>query len=165
MASRVRDQRSAGLLVWRGGPAAPEFLLVHPGGPFWARRDAGAWSVPKGLIDAGEDPLAAARREFLEEVGIALPIDLAIGDTARLADRRLKSGKTVLCWLVKADLELTGFRSNTFEMEWPRGSGRRITVPEVDRVAYVGTAEALVKILDYQRGFIEEAAARIGGGS
>jgi predicted NUDIX family NTP pyrophosphohydrolase len=160
LASRVRDQQSAGLLVWRAGPAGPQFLLAHPGGPFWARRDAGAWSIPKGLIDAGEDPLAAARREFVEEVGIELP-DLA--DVTRLADRRLKSGKTVLAWLAGADLDLAGFRSNTFELEWPRASGRRITVPEVDRVAWFGAAEALQKILDYQRGFIEEAVARIAG--
>ena len=156
MALRPRDQRSAGLLVWRAGPAGPEFLLAHPGGPFWARRDAGAWTIPKGLIDEGEDPLAAARREFLEEVGID-----AAGDFVRLADRRLKSGKTVLAWLVEADLDLAGFHSNTFEMEWPRGSGRRISVPECDRAAYFSEAEALVKVLEYQRGFIEEAAARI----
>jgi predicted NUDIX family NTP pyrophosphohydrolase len=159
LASRVRDQHSAGLLVWRAGPAGPQFLLVHPGGPFWARRDAGAWSIPKGLIDAGEDPLAAARREFTEEVGIEL--DLPAGDFTRLTDRRLKSGKTVLAWLTRADLDLAGFASNSFELEWPRGSGRRITVPEVDRVAWFGAAEALEKILDYQRGFIEEAVARI----
>ena len=159
MAVRVRDQKSAGLLVWRPGPVMPAFLLAHPGGPFWARRDAGAWSIPKGLIDAGEDALVAARREFREEVGIEVPADAAC---TRLADRRLKSGKTVMAWLLEADLDLAGFASNSFDMEWPRGSGRRITVPEVDRVAYFGAAEALAKIIDYQRGFIEEALVRIG---
>ena len=158
MAARTRDQRSAGLLVWRTGPAGPAFLLAHPGGPFWARRDAGAWTIPKGLIDAGEDPLAAARREFFEEIGIEVT-----GAFETLADRRLKSGKTVVAWLVEADLDLASFRSNSFEMEWPRGSGRRITAPECDRAAYFGEAEALVKVLEYQRGFIEEAAARIAG--
>jgi len=158
LAIRPRDQRSAGLLVWRAGPAGPEFLLAHPGGPFWARRDAGAWTIPKGLIDAGEDPLAAARREFLEEIGIEVT-----GAFEPLADRRLKSGKTVLAWLVEADLDLAGFHSNSFEMEWPRNSGRRITVPECDRAAYFAEAEALAKILDYQRGFVEEAMARISG--
>ena len=158
MASRARDQRSAGLLVWRSGRAGPEFLLAHPGGPFWARRDAGAWTIPKGLIDAGEDPLSAARREFLEEVGIE-----AAGDFAPLAERRTKTGKTVLAWLVEADLDLAAFRSNSFEMEWPRGSGRSIVVPECDRATYFGVPEALVKILDYQRGFIEEAVARLSG--
>ncbi|HEY1425132.1 MAG TPA: NUDIX domain-containing protein [Caulobacteraceae bacterium] len=158
MPVRVRDQISAGLLVWRAGDAEPQFLLAHPGGPFWARRDAGAWTIPKGLIGDGEDPLAAARREFVEEIG--LEVD---GDFVRLADRRLKSGKTVLCWLVAADLDLSGFRSNTFELEWPPRSGRRITAPECDRAAYFPLPEALVKILDYQRGFIEDAAARISG--
>ena len=158
MAARTRDQRSAGLLVWRTGPAGPAFLLAHPGGPFWARRDAGAWTIPKGLIDAGEDPLAAARREFFEEIGIEVT-----GAFETLADRRLKSGKTVVAWLVEADLDLASFRSNSFEMEWPRGSGRRITAPECDRAAYFGEAQALVKVLEYQRGFVEEAAARIGG--
>ena len=161
MASRIRDQKSAGLLVWRQGPAGPEFLLAHPGGPFWARRDAGAWSIPKGLIGDGEDPLAAARREFREEVG--LEVDAA-SDFMRLSDRRLKSGKTVLAWLVEADLDLADFRSNTFELEWPRGSGRRIAVPECDRAAYFAAPEALAKILDYQRGFVEEAVARLNGG-
>jgi len=87
------------------------------------------------------------------------------GDVTRLADRRLRSGKTVMCWLVEADLDLAGFRSNTFEVEWPRGSGRRITAPECDRAAYFPTGEALTKILAYQRGFIDEAAERLSGAS
>jgi predicted NUDIX family NTP pyrophosphohydrolase len=156
LARAARDQRSAGLLVWRKGGSGLEFLLAHPGGPFWARRDAGAWSIPKGLIDEGEDPLAAARREFAEETGLSVD-----GEFVRLADRRLKSGKTVACWLVEGDLDLAGFRSSTFQMEWPRGSGRLITAPECDRAAYFGAGEALVKILDYQRGFIEEAVGRL----
>ena len=151
-------EKSAGVLVFRRVDEGVEFLLAHPGGPFWARRDAGAWSIPKGLIDDGEDPLAAARREFAEETGLAVT-----GDFARLADRKLKSGKTVLAWLVEADLDLAGFRSNTFEMEWPRGSGRRITAPECDRAAYFQTASALAKIIAYQRGFIEEAVALLSG--
>jgi len=159
LATRVRDQKSAGLLVWRDAPAGPQFLLAHPGGPFWAKRDAGAWSIPKGLIGDGEDPLAAARREFLEEVGIELPA----ADLVRLGDRRLKSGKTVIAWLANADLDLSAFRSNTFEMEWPPRSGRRIVAPECDRAAYFAAPEALVKILDYQRGFIEEAVSRLSG--
>jgi predicted NUDIX family NTP pyrophosphohydrolase len=158
LANRIRDQKSAGLLVWRRGAAGPEFLLAHPGGPFWARRDAGAWSIPKGLIDEGEDPLAAARREFAEETGLAVS-----GAFIRLVDRRLKSGKTVLAWLVEADLDLTGFCSNSFEMEWPRGSGRRITAPECDRAAYFDAEAALAKVIAYQRGFIEEAAALVSG--
>ena len=99
---------------------------------------------------------AAARREFSEETGLAVE-----GDFTPLADRRLKSGKTVMCWLVEADLDLAGFCSNTFQMEWPRGSGRTITAPECDRAGYFRTGEALEKIIAYQRGFIEEAAARL----
>jgi predicted NUDIX family NTP pyrophosphohydrolase len=149
------SNRSAGLLVVRRGQAGPQFLLVHPGGPFWARKDAGAWSIPKGLMDAGEDELPAAIREFEEEVGIAVG-----GDFTPLAPLRQKSGKTVLAWLVEADLDLSAFRSNTFELEWPPRSGRRIQVPEVDRAAYFDPAEALAKILPGQRGFIEEALER-----
>jgi predicted NUDIX family NTP pyrophosphohydrolase len=151
-----RGRRSAGLLVWRRGQAGPEYLLVHPGGPFWARRDEGVWSVPKGLVGDGEDALAAAIREFQEEVGL----EVAGGFTA-LAPLKQKSGKVVACWLVEADLDLSGFRSNTFELEWPPRSGRSIEVPECDRAAYLGAPEALAKILPGQRGFIEEAGRRI----
>ena len=126
----VRDQKAPG--CWSGGRArrvrsSCSRTRADRSGP---RRDAGAWSIPKGLIDDGEEPLAAARRELREEVG--LEVD-ATGDFVRLADRRLKSGKTVLAWMVGADLDLAQFRSNSFELEWPRGSGRRIVVPECDR--------------------------------
>ena len=145
-------RRSAGLLVFRRRRGAIEFLLVHPGGPFWRNRDRGAWSIPKGLVGESEDELAAARREFEEELGLAAP-----GDVVRLADRRQGRGKTVLCWLVEADLDLAGFRSNSFPMTWPRGSGRTIAVPECDRAAYFPADVALGKILKGQRGFIAEA--------
>ncbi len=147
--------RSAGVLVCRGGPAGPEFLLVHPGGPFWKNRDDGAWSIPKGLVDAGEDELTAARREFREETGLVVD-----GGFVRLAEQRQKSGKLVVCFLAEADLDLTAFRSNTFELEWPPRSGRTIVVPECDRAAYFPTSAALLKILPGQRGFIEEATRR-----
>jgi predicted NUDIX family NTP pyrophosphohydrolase len=140
------------LLVFRARPAGAEFLLVHPGGPFWVRRDVGAWSIPKGLIEEGEDELAAAVREFTEEVGIPVA-----GRFFRLPDRRQKAGKLVLCWMVEADLDLAAFRSNTFEMEWPPRSGRLIRVPECDRAEYFPIDEALAKILLAQRGFIEDA--------
>jgi predicted NUDIX family NTP pyrophosphohydrolase len=149
-----RGQKSAGLLVARRGADGPQFLLAHPGGPFWARRDEGAWSIPKGLIDDGEDALAAARREFREETGLAVD-----GDFVRLADLRQKSGKLVMCWLLEADLDLAGFCSNTFELAWPRGSGRTLIVPECDRAAYFDAPSALAKILPGQRGFIEQALA------
>ena len=150
---------SAGVLAFRETAAGPEFLLVHPGGPYWANRDNGAWSVPKGLIDEGEDAEAAARREFTEETGLAVG-----GELVPLAPRRQRSGKMVLCWLAKADLDLTRFASNSFEMEWPRRSGRKIAIPECDRAAYFAADVALEKILPGQRGFIEEAARLIAGG-
>jgi predicted NUDIX family NTP pyrophosphohydrolase len=157
--ARGRGQKSAGLLVFRRsrGADGPEFLLVHPGGPFWARRDEGVWSIPKGLIDAGEDELVAAAREFREETGLAVG-----GEFVRLADLRQKSGKLVICWLIEADLDLTGFHSNTFELAWPPGSGRTLVVPECDRAEYFPAEVALRKILPGQRGFIDEALGRIG---
>ncbi len=151
-------QRSAGLLVFRRRDGGLEFLLAHPGGPFWAKRDDGAWSIPKGLADDGEDLLAAARREFLEETGLNVE-----GEFVRLADLRQKSGKVVSGWLVEADLDLSAFCSNTFELAWPRGSGRTLTVPECDRAEYFPAEAALRKILPGQRGFIEEAMAKLDG--
>ncbi|HVN01139.1 MAG TPA: NUDIX domain-containing protein [Caulobacteraceae bacterium] len=155
-ADKTRD-RSAGLLVFRRTASGPEFLLAHPGGPYWRGRDEGAWSIPKGLISSGEDEMAAARREFAEETGLDPPG----APYVRLTDRRQRGGKLVLCWLVEADLSLEGFRSNTFELEWPPRSGRTISVPECDDARYLATEDALRKILAGQRGFIEEAVARI----
>ena len=156
-ARSTRSAKSAGLLVFRTTRVGPEFLLVHPGGPFWRSRDDGAWSIPKGLVDPGEDELAAAEREFSEETGLAPPA----GPYQRLTDLRQKSGKTVLCWLVLGDLDLAGFRSNTFELEWPRGSGRRAAWPDCDRAAYFSTELAMQKVLAGQAGFIAEAAQRL----
>jgi predicted NUDIX family NTP pyrophosphohydrolase len=147
---------SAGLLAYRGAPDGPEFLLVHPGGPFWKNRDAGAWSIPKGLIEPGEDALAAAIREFREEVGLEIG-----GDCVRLADQRQASGKLILCWMLEADLDLTGFCSNSFELAWPPRSGRTIRVPECDRAAYFPARLALKQLLPGQRGFIREAITRL----
>lgn len=154
---------SAGLLVWRRGQDGIEFLLAHPGGPLWAKRDDGAWMIPKGEIDANEDPLACARREFEEEVGQAVP-----GPFEPLTPIRQRGGKHVLCWLTEADLDLTSFRSNTFQMEWPRGSGRILEVPEIDKVAYWRAEAAATKILPSQAPLLVEALARksspAGGG-
>jgi predicted NUDIX family NTP pyrophosphohydrolase len=144
-------QVSAGLLVFRRAPAL-EFLLVHPGGPFWRGKDDGAWSIPKGLIDEGEDHLAAARREFAEETSLSVD-----GDFIPLTPLKQKSGKWVHAFLIEADLDLAGFRSNVFAMEWPRRSGRTIEVPEVDRAEWFGAESALTKILPGQAGFIREA--------
>lgn len=149
-------QVSAGILVWRPGPEGPELLLVHPGGPYWAKKDEAAWSIPKGLVDAGEDTYAAALREFAEELGHAVS-----GPAEELAPCRLPGGKLVHAWLVEADLDLTGLRSNTFEMEWPPRSGRRAAFPEVDRAAYWGAADALIRIHRGQRPLIEDALRRL----
>src|SRR5579872_7027106 len=156
----LRRATSAGLLVFRRRSAGPQFLLVHPGGPFWRRRDAGAWSIPKGLLEEGEDELRGALREFAEEVGLAV-----VGDFVRLAPLRQPGGRTVLCWLVEADLDLSGFRSNTFEMEWPPRSGRTLVAPECDRAEYFGADAALAKILPGQQGFIRQALQRLGDGA
>jgi predicted NUDIX family NTP pyrophosphohydrolase len=156
----IGRQRSAGLLVFRRRKRAPEFLLAHPGGPFWARKDAGVWSIPKGLVNDGEDDLAAARREFQEEVGI--PLD---GAFTALAEQKQKSGKRVACWMVEAELDLSQFHSNTFDMEWPPRSGRFISAPECDRAAYFAVDQALIKILEGQQGFIDEATRRLRAGA
>ena len=138
-------RRSAGLLLYRRPPAAPdglEVLLVHPGGPAWARRDLGAWSIPKGEYTDEEEALAAARREFQEEIGTAPPGDEAMD----LGEIRQKSGKLVRAWAIAGDLDASTVLSNTFEMEWPPRSGKRIEVPEVDRAEWFGLDEARAKI-------------------
>lgn len=150
-------QQSAGLLVYRRTQDGVEFLLAHPGGPFWKNRDDGAWSIPKGLIGEGEDVLAAARREFEEEVG-----QPAAGEVRALSPLRQRSGKRVHAFLVEADLNLDAFRSNLFEMEWPRHSGRTQAFPEIDRVGWFGPDQALVKILPGQAGFLLEAMTTLG---
>lgn len=134
--------RSAGLLLhrWRGEEL--EVLLVHPGGPAWTNRDAGAWSVPKGEYLDGEDPLAAARREFEEELGNPPPD----GEPAELGEIRQKSGKRVRAWAIPGDLDATQIHSNTFMFEWPPRTGRMIEIPEVDRAEWFGLAAAREKI-------------------
>ncbi len=134
--------RSAGILLHRTRNDALEVLLVHPGGPFWARRDAGVWSIPKGEHDDGEDPLAAARREFAEELGTPAPATAAID----LGEIRQKSGKVVHAWAVEGDLDAAGIHSNTVEIEWPPRSGRTLEIPEVDRAEWFGLTTAREKI-------------------
>jgi len=148
-------QISAGLLVYRRGDGL-EVLLGHPGGPFWARKDAGAWTIPKGLIDAGEDQLSAARREFKEETNLS-----ATGEMIALAPVNQKNGKTVYAFALEADLDLKDFTSNTFEMEWPPKSGRRQSFPEIDRIAYFTLTVAMEKIIPYQRPLLSELARRV----
>ena len=143
-------KRSAGILLYRRTPAI-EVLLVHPGGPFWAKKDLGAWSIPKGELDDGEDPRACARREFAEETGTALPD----GDLEDLGAVKLKSGKQVHAFAAEGDLDPETLLSNTFELEWPPRSGRHVQVPEVDRAAWFDLDEAAEKILEAQRVFLE----------
>jgi predicted NUDIX family NTP pyrophosphohydrolase len=148
---RCVPARSAGLLLYRSTPAGTEVLLAHPGGPFWARKDEGVWSVPKGEYEEGADALAAARREFGEETGLAIPD----GEPWPLGEVTQRGGKRVTAWALEGDLDLRGASSNTFEMEWPRGSGRLAEFPEVDRVEWMPLERASTKILPAQVPFLE----------
>jgi predicted NUDIX family NTP pyrophosphohydrolase len=132
-------------------------LLVHPGGPFWARKDLGAWSIPKGEYAEGEDPLAVARREFAEELG-AEPA----GDFWELGELVQPSRKVVTVWAVEGDFDVAGLKSNTFELEWPPKSGRKAQFPEVDRAEWFAPDQARQKILSGQREFIDRLMARVG---
>jgi predicted NUDIX family NTP pyrophosphohydrolase len=147
---------SAGLLLFRLGPSGLEVLLVHPGGPFFRGRDAGAWSIPKGEVGPGEDPLAAARREFAEEIGVA-----PAGPFLPLSPVVQKGGKRVHAWAVEGDLDPGTIRSNTVGMEWPPRSGRLIEFPEVDRAAFFPTGEATRRINPAQAALIVELASLI----
>ena len=142
---------SAGLLLYRHRGDALEVLIGHPGGPFWARKDDGAWSIPKGEYASGEDPWEAARREFDEEVGCPAPD----GPRLDLGTIKQPSGKMLTVFAVGADLDIGNFRSNTFTLEWPKGSGRLTQFPELDRVAWLPLAEAAVKLLKGHRIFLE----------
>lgn len=137
---------SAGLLLYRVREGAVEVFLVHPGGPFWAKKDLGVWSIPKGEIAEGEDPLEAARREFEEETGFRPE-----GVFCKLAPVRQRSGKTVYAWAVEGDCDPAAIRSDSFEMEWPPRSGRRQKYPEVDRAGWFDMGSANEKILEGQR--------------
>jgi predicted NUDIX family NTP pyrophosphohydrolase len=148
---------SAGILVYRRCRPRTEFLLGHPGGPLWVRKDAGAWMIPKGLIEPGEEAIEAARREFAEETGLQPP-----ALTHPLTPLRQAGGKTVLCWAAEGDLDLAGFEPGAFEMEWPPRSGRRARFPELDRLAFFKSAEALTQILPSQAPLIVETLRLLG---
>jgi predicted NUDIX family NTP pyrophosphohydrolase len=150
-----RSETSAGLVAFRRRDGL-EVLLAHPGGPFWTKRDNGAWTIPKGRIDAGSDLLGTARREFAEETGIA-----AEGEFVPLRPVRQKSGKLVHAWAIEADFDLTGFSSNSFELEWPPRSGRHQNFPEIDRIAYFAYPTALEKIIAYQQPFLLELEKKL----
>lgn len=145
-------KESAGVLLFRE-PASPELLLVHPGGPFWARRDLGAWSIPKGEPDAGEEPRACALRELAEELGPAAPA-LAPGELIELGSVRQKGGKLVHAWAAEADFDPAALASNSFEIEWPPRSGARAEFPEVDRAEWFDPVEARRRILAAQAPFV-----------
>ena len=144
---------SAGLLLYRWRDGALEVFLVHPGGPFWARKDDGAWSIPKGEFAPGEDPLAAARREFAEETGLAVD-----GEVRALAPIRQAGGKVVHAFALEGELDAGAIRSNSFTIEWPPRSGRLREFPEVDRAGWFALAEARRKILKSQLGLLEQLA-------
>jgi predicted NUDIX family NTP pyrophosphohydrolase len=147
--------QSAGVVLYRRRAGRLEVLLVHPGGPFWAKRDDGAWSIPKGEFDAGEDPDAAARREFAEELGIALTTPLI--PLAPVAQSR---GKTVHPFAAEGDVDPAAIRSNTFMLEWPPRSGRMQPFPEVDRVAWFTLDAAHRKIVAGQRPILDALRER-----
>jgi len=150
-----RSEVSAGILAFRRN-AKLELLLAHPGGPYWQNKDAGAWSIPKGVVESG-DVLACAKREFNKETGLT-----ARGPFIPLQPVRQKSGKTVHGFAIEADFDLSAFASNQFEMEWPPHSGQQQSFPEIDRIAYFDVATARRKILPAQRPFIEELVKQLG---
>lgn len=156
-------KRSAGLLMYRRSRGNLEVLLVHPGGPFWMKKDLGAWSIPKGEYAAGEEPLTAATREFQEETGLVVT-----GPFRPLAPIRQPGGKIVDAWAFEGDCDAGALTSNNFSLEWPPGSGRMQEFPEVDRAGWFSIEDARRKILRGQTGFLDELAsgspgARVSG--
>ena len=151
-------KRSAGILLFRGRGAELRLLLVHPGGPFWAKKDLGAWSIPKGEYEEGEVPLAVARREFEEELGEPAPA----GDAIELGELVQPSRKVITAFAIEGDFDPSGLKSNLFELEWPPKSGRLQSFPEVDRAQWFTLDEAREKILPGQRPFIDRLLERLG---
>jgi predicted NUDIX family NTP pyrophosphohydrolase len=149
-------KKSAGILLYRFRNNSPEVLLVHPGGPFWAKKDIGAWSVPKGEFDADEEPLKAAIREVKEELGIQVA-----GDFIELSPQKQRSGKIIYTWGLQQDIDTQNIISNTFQLEWPPKSGKMIAVPEVDRAEWYSFKEAKIKIIPGQIPIIEELEGKI----
>jgi predicted NUDIX family NTP pyrophosphohydrolase len=155
-------KRSAGILLFRRSDGGElEVLLVHPGGPFWARRDAGAWSIPKGEVDPGEEERACALRELEEETGAALR-DASTEQLLPLGEVRQKSGKVVSAWALEGDLDADAIVSMTFELEWPPRSGRLQTFPEVDRAGWFALPAAREKLLPAQAPFVDRLAEIAG---
>jgi predicted NUDIX family NTP pyrophosphohydrolase len=159
VSTRSTKRRSAGILLYREQGDGLEVLLVHPGGPLWTNRDAGAWSIPKGEYLDGEDPLDAARREFEEELGCAPPA----GEAADLGEIRQKSGKRVRGWALAGDLDATRITSNTFGLEWPPRSGKLIEIPEVDRAEWFGLDAAREKLNPGQVALLDRLEELLAG--
>ena len=151
-------KRSAGILLYRIAAGTPEVLLVHPGGPYWARKDAGAWSIPKGEYEDGDDPRTCALREFEEETGTRLPQE----ELAALGSVKQKGGKVVTAWAVEGDLDAGAVTSNTFTMEWPPRSGRTTEFPEIDRAGWFGVEEARAKLVAAQAELVDRLVERLG---
>lgn len=149
-------QISAGLLMYRLQQGQLQVLLVHPGGPFFRNKDAGAWTIPKGEVQPGEELLATALREFAEEIGMT-----PTGECIALTAVKQKGGKTVHCWAIVGDLDPASIVSNTFQLEWPPKSGRRMDFPEVDRAEWFTPAEAAAKINPAQAAFITELQTKL----
>lgn len=150
-------KKSAGILLYRLQIAQLQVLLVHPGGPFWAKKDLGVWTIPKGEVQEGEDALEAAKREFLEETGKAVT-----GKCRPLTPVKQNSGKQVQAWAVEGDFDVSRLQSNTFEMPWPPRSGKTAVFPEVDKAQWFSPEEALVKILPGQQALIRELQQLLG---
>jgi predicted NUDIX family NTP pyrophosphohydrolase len=146
---------SAGVLLYRTRDGVVEVLIAHPGGPFWARKDDGVWSIPKGEYTDGEDPWNVALREFSEELGLPVPA----GPRIDFGPLKQPSGKVVTAFGVQGDLDVTDARSNTFELKWPKGSGKMREFPEVDRVGWFPVAQARSKLLKGQRAFLDRLMA------
>jgi predicted NUDIX family NTP pyrophosphohydrolase len=151
--------KSAGILMFRRDGAEVLVLLVHPGGPFWAKKDFGAWSIPKGEYAPGDDPQSAALREFEEELGVR-----PAGDLIPLGEAKQKSGKQVTAFATEGDLDVQNITSNTFELEWPPKSGRRQSFPEIDRAEWFALAQAREKILPGQLLLLERLEALVATG-
>ena len=147
----MATKETAGILLYRVRQGAFEVFLVHPGGPFWIKKDDGAWSIPKGEIEEGEDHLHAAKREFREETGFSLD-----GNFIALTPLKQRGGKTVHAWAVEGDVDAQSIKSNLFSMEWPPRSGKHAEFPEVDRAGWFTLEAAKEKILPGQAGFLEE---------
>jgi predicted NUDIX family NTP pyrophosphohydrolase len=150
-------RRSAGILLYKRSGDAVDVLLVHPGGPLWARRDSGAWSIPKGEYGDDEDPQACALREFEEETGTALPP----GHLIELGEVKQKGGKVVTAWAAEGDIDADAVQSNTFTMEWPPRSGRTAEFPEIDRAGWFGFDLAREKLIPAQAELVERLAERL----